>query len=166
MGWRWLLVTALCLAPFALEGAGDAPIDRATLRGLKSVGIVLDPLDPELQKAGLTEADFRAQLDERLRSANIPVDASAPEFLGLRITAVRGAKGLLGMRGLFAVSFSLAVYQPVLLVRDKNVRSATATWEVETVLMADPKVLHQAASETVDELAGRFAAAWRSVNAQ
>ena len=160
MKWTRLLVPALLFLPPATRAAGDAPLDRATLRGLKSVNIVLDPLDPGLLRAGLTMIDLQTRLTERLREAHIPVDQSAVEFLGLRIVAVRGN------RGPFALAFNLGVYQPVQLIRDKSVRAATSTWDVETVLMADPKVLQQASGETIDELAGRFVAAWRSVNQQ
>ena len=155
-----LILPALLFVPLLANAAGDAPIDRATLRGLKAVHVVLDPLSPELEKAGLTQTDLQTRLEERLRKDDVPIDPASSEFLGLRMTAVRGN------RGPFAVSFSLGAYQPVQLVRDKNVRSATATWEIETVVMSDPKTLLQAAYESMEELADRFAAAWKSVNGQ
>ena len=158
MGCRSLLLPLVALLPAATGGANDAPLDRATLRGLKSVSVVLDRLDPELQKAGLTQADLQSRLESQLKATDVPVDPAASDFVGLRLTAVRG------LRGPFAVSLTVGVYQPVLLVRDKNLRTSTATWEVETILMAEPKVLRQAALESVDELAARLATAWKSVN--
>ncbi len=155
---RLILFPALLTAAAAFLWAGDAAIDRATLRGLKAVNVVLDPLAPELQKSGLTRIDLQTRLENRLRDAQIPVDPSAAEFLGLRITSVRGN------RGPFAAAFQLALYQPVVLVRDRNSKSASPTWDVETVVMADPKVLQQAANDSIDDLAGRFVTAWRSVN--
>ena len=62
------------------------------------------------------------------------------------------------------MSITIGLYQPVVLVRDAKVRTATQTWEVETILMADPKQLFRASMESVDELADRFVAAFRSVN--
>jgi hypothetical protein len=158
MSWKFSLIAVVLLLPAVVPGAGDAPTDRATIQGIKAVTIVLDPLSPELKKAGLNETDFRTRIEDRLREAQIPVDQNAAEFLGLKLTSVRGN------RGPFAVAFSLGVYQPVVLSRDRNVHAAPATWEVESVLMADPKALAQASAETVDELAGRFVAAWRAVN--
>jgi hypothetical protein len=158
MWWKLLLVLAICLVPIAAVTAGDAPIDRATLRGVKAVHVVLDPIEPELQKAGLTQTDLQTRLENRLKAADVPIDPSSPEFLGLRVISVRGN------RGPFALSFSLGCYQPVLLVRDQNIRSATPTWDIDTVLMTEPKTLHQATYETIDDLADRFVAAWRSVN--
>ncbi len=155
---RWcFLVSLLLLAP-AVYGTGDTPLDRGTMRGLKSVNIVLDPLAPELARAGLTETELKSRMETRLTNAHIAVDTTAPEFLGLRITHVRNN------RGPYALAFNLGLYQPVVLVRDRNLKSATPTWDVETVLLADPKALEGAALETVDELADSFVRAWRSVN--
>src|SRR5689334_13612086 len=160
MRWSYLLLAALLAAPSISEGAGDGAIDRATLRGLKEVNVVLDPLAADLLKAGLTAIDLQTRLQGRLKEAGITVNETAPEFLGLRVLAARDK------RGPFAVAFNLGLYQPVMLVRDHNLRSATSTWEVENVVMADPKILHQAAVETVDDLAAHFIAAYRSANPQ
>ena len=155
-----LLLPPLVFLPLVAVSAGDAPLDRATLRGLKAVSVVLDPLAPELERQGLTQKDLQTRLEARLKDARIPIDPSATAFLGLRVTSVRAN------RGPFALCFSVGAFQSVVLVRDKNIQTNTSTWEVETVVMADPKVLHQASLESVDELAGRFITAWRSVNQQ
>jgi hypothetical protein len=67
-------------------------------------------------------------------------------------------------RGPFAVAVTLGAYQPVLLARDRNTKTATQTWEAETVLLAEPKQLYRATMDSVDELAAGFIAAYRSVN--
>jgi hypothetical protein len=157
---RILLTVTLLLLPPATRAAGDAPLDRTTLRGLKGVGIVIDVLDPELQKLGITRDALITRLLGRLHDDNITIDPGAAEFLGLRINAVRGA------RGPFALSLSMGLYQPILLSRNHDLRTSTQTWEVETVLMADPKTLLTACAETADDLADRYAAAFHSVNPQ
>jgi hypothetical protein len=155
---RILLMVALLLPVSFLHAAGDAPLDRATLRGLKNVGVVIDVLDPELEKLGITRDALTSRILGRLHADNITVDPSANEFVGLRINMVRGG------RGPFALSVSLGLYQPVLLSRNHDIRTTSQTWEVVTVLMADPKVLPSACSETADELADRFAAAFQAAN--
>jgi len=149
---------AFLLLPPATRAAGDAPLDRATLRGLKGIGVVIDVLDPELQKLGITRDALIARLLTRLQGDRITIDPAATEFAGLRIVAVRAS------RGPFALSLAFGLYQPVLLSRNHDLRTSTQTWEVETVLMAEPKMLAAACAETADELADRFAAAYRSVN--
>lgn len=152
-----MFVFAALLAALA-QGAGDAVLDRATMRGLKTVNIVIDKLDPDLAKEGITADVLQARLMNKLQDGSIPVNQTVPEFLALRITAVRGG------RGPYALSITIALYQPVVLARDAKVRTATQTWEVETILIADSKQLFRASMESVDELADRFVTAYRSVN--
>ena len=152
----WVLSIALALP---LGGAGDAALDRATLRGLMAVNVVIDPVAPEIQKEGATENGLRTRLEQRLRDAGIQVDTASTEFVALRLTSARAA------RGPYAIAVAIGLYQPVALVRDRNVKTATQTWEVETVALADPKLVYRACMDSVDDLAGRFVTAYRSVNA-
>ena len=148
----------LLALPVAIGGAGDAPLDRATLRGLKSLNVIIDPIDPELEKVGLTRDALQTRLSSRLRDGGIKVEDGANEFVGLRLLQVRNR------RGPYAVALTIGLYQPVLLVRDQKIRTATQTWEVETILLAEPKQLERASLTSVDELAARFISAYRSVN--
>ena len=152
------VAAALLAVPFPARGAGDAALDRATLHGLKTLNIVIDKLDPELAKEGITPSVLQSRIINKLEQAGIPVNQTVSEFVAMRITAVRGG------RGPYALSLTIAFYQPVVLGRDKNVRTATQTWEVETVLISDAKQLYRASMESVDELADRFVTAFRSVN--
>ena|ERR1051325_7043485 len=154
-----LLVAALAL-PSLIPGAGNAPLDRATLRGLTGVNVVVDKIDPQIEAAGVTSEAVRARIEDRLRTAMVPIDASKPDFVAVRLTGVRAN------RGPFAVVVTLGVYQPVVLVRDPKVRTATQTWEVETVLLADTKQLYRGVMDSIDELSVSFIAAFRSANAE
>lgn len=148
----------LAALSLCLSGAGDAPLDRATLRGVTAMNVVLDPVATELQKEGATADALRTRLEQKLRDAGIKLDPASTEFVGLRVTSVRASKGP------HAIAASLGFYQPVTLVRDRNVKTATQTWEVETVVLADSKQVNAACLDSIDELAARFIAAYRSVN--
>jgi hypothetical protein len=154
--------TILLVALFGVFGtglrAGDAALDRATLRGLKAFNIVIDPLDSALEKSGLTADALRSRIDTRLRHAGIALDNNAIEFVGLRIDS------MLARKGPASLCFSLAFYQPVALARDQKIRTAAATWEVRTMQMIPPKAIVQAAQDAVDQIADQFVAAYRSVN--
>jgi hypothetical protein len=158
MGRRVLLLAAILGIPALAPGAGDAALDRATLRGLTAVNVVVDKLDPQLQGAGISADAVRARLEDRLRAANIAIDPKRPEFVAVKMTGVRAN------RGPFAVAVTLGAYQPVTLARDAKIRTATETWEVQTVLLADSKQLYRAAMDSIDELAAGFVTAYRSVN--
>jgi hypothetical protein len=162
MGSKLLL---FLMAATSLHAAGDSALDRATLRGLTAVNVVVDPVEAQVEEQGVTRAKLRARVEDRLHAANITVDSSSSEFVGVRLTSVRAARGRFAVSQTpFAVAITIALYQPVQLVRDPNVRTATQTWEVETVVLADPKVLYRACEESIDDLAARFVAAFRSVN--
>jgi|SRR5579872_4132163 len=148
----------LTAAAMTLGGAGDAALDRATLRGLKGIHVVLDPVAPELEKEGASADALRGYLEKRLREGGVPIDAASTEFVALRLTSVRAA------RGPFAVAMIIGLYQPVSLVREPKIKTATQTWEVDTVVLAEPKQVYQACMDSVDDLAGRFATAYHSMN--
>ncbi len=132
---RFLLLAAILLLPPAAHAAGDAPLDRATLKGLKGVSVVVDVIDPELEKLGLTRETMLAlRLVARLQARHVTIDPNAKEFVGLRMTAAHAS------RGPMALSLTLGLYQPVLLTRNHDVRTSTQTWEVESVVLVDPKI--------------------------
>ena len=153
---RVLLFLAL---PLAMAAAGDAPLDRATLRGLGAVSVVIDRVDPALEEEGITQSALESRLAARLREADIKVDEKSANFVGVRVMHVRD-----GRRGPYALCLNLGAYQQVALARDAKVKTSTQTWEVETVLMAGTKVVYRACLDSLDELADRFVAAWRAVN--
>ena len=157
---KLLVLAALLTIPVATIAAGDAELDRATLRGLKAVGVIIDRIDPQLPKEGVSADSLHQRLVNQLTAAGIPVNAAAQEFVGIQVAAVRGS------RGPYALSMTIGMYQPVIVARDSKIRTATKTWEVETILMAEPKAMRDACMESVDDLAARFVTAWRAVNAK
>jgi hypothetical protein len=80
------------------------------------------------------------------------------EFLGLRLMAVRESKGA------YALCIALGVYQAVTLDRDRTIKTATETWDSQSVVLVRPKQLSEAAADTVDQLVDQFIGAYRSAN--
>ena len=147
------------LALIGISGwASDAPADRATLRGLKALNVAVDPPGPELKAEGLRGTDLQARIEDRLRKAGIAVDQSAREFLGLHMMAVREGKGSYG------ICLSLGLYQSVFLERDQTIKTATQTWETQSVVVARPKQVRTAMDSTLDQLVDQFAGAYGSAN--
>jgi len=142
--------------PYA--GASDGPIERATLKGLKAVRVAVDPPDAELQRAGVTTTKLVAMIEQRLQKAGMATDNSAVEFVGLRVSAAHARKKP------SAVSLTLGLYQIVTLVRDPKIKATTETWSGESVVLAPPELLHEAVSNTVNQLVDQFADAFRKAN--
>ena len=133
-------------------------MERDTLKGLGAIGVVIDVLPPELPREGVTDAMLRARLIAKLSAAGFVIGDSSRAFAGLRLIAVRDT------RGPYAVAVTLGLYQPAILSRDPGLRTVPETWSADTILMAQPKILPQAALDSVDDLAARLAAAWREAN--
>ena len=148
----------LVVLALPLGGASDALLDRATLRGALAFNVVIDPVAPELEKEGATADAIRTRLEYRLREDGIKIDTSARQFVALRLTSVKAA------RGPFAIAMTIGLYQPVTLVRDPKLKTTTQTWEVETVVLAEPKQAYRACMDSADELAKRFVTAYRAAN--
>jgi hypothetical protein len=123
-----------------------------------AVNVVIDPVAPEIQKEGVTIDGLQMRLEEGLRKAGIQVDTAGTAFLALRVRSVRA------MRGPLAIAITIGLYQPVTLARDPAVKTAAATWEVDTVILTDTKQVYRACMDSADELTGRFVTAYRSVN--
>ena len=107
----------LCLIPFAF--AEDKEVTRLTLRGVKEVYVVIESIEPEIEDLGLTQAQVRADVEAKLRGANIAV---APDFrrgpapaVHLYVQVIRPER----TNRLF-YSISLSLLQNVVLERDPN----------------------------------------------
>jgi hypothetical protein len=155
-----LLFSALMAWPGAMCGAGDTAVDRGTLRGLKAVNVVIDPIHPELEQQGLTREVLRARIEKMLQAAGVPVDSNALEFLALRVVPAREK------RGPYCISITLSLYQPVVLVRNREIKTATDTWQVATLWAIQPKAVFESAASAVDQLAARFTEVYQSENPQ
>src|SRR5690242_598324 len=108
MCWKMFILSVATGFSLAAAPAGDEELDRATLRGLKAINVVIDHVDPQLPKEGVAASALQERIESRLRDANIEITESATEFVGLQISAVRGNKGP------YALSFTIGLYQPVL----------------------------------------------------
>jgi hypothetical protein len=155
---RLLFVVAVVALVCCQGWASDGPIERATLHGLKGVRVIVDPPDEDLAGEGVTTAKLIAMVEQRMQKAGVATDNNAVEFIGLRVTAAHARKKP------SAVCLRLALYQNVTLVRDPKIKATTETWSGESVVLAPPGLFLEAVSNTVDQLVGQFADAYRAAN--
>ena len=125
-------VVFLCVIPFAF--AEDKEITRLTLRGIKEVNVVIEPIEPEIQNLGLTQSQVQADVEAKLRGANIAVvqqiERGRPAVY-LYVQVMRPEK----INRLF-YSISLSLLQNVVLERDPEVRTNTDTWVARSLGMS------------------------------
>ena len=157
-----LAVAALLWLPAKSAHAQDLEPNRATLRGLASVFVAVEKLDPDSRYQGLDEGQIRLLAEARLRRAGIPIRSASEfevspdkSFLYIRLSAMR--QGLCS-----AFSLSIAMRQEVVLVRDPDIGVVTETWSVGGVGTAEPAKLKERATLALNGYLDRFIAARRS----
>jgi len=141
---------------------GDSAMDRATLRGLAAVKVIIDPPSPELERDGVDRELLRVGVVQKLQNAGIKIDNDVVEFLGVGISSAPRA----GRKAPVPLVIAVGVYQAVGLTRDKTTKTVAETWGDQRVMAAPSKGLDRQVSMTVDDLVDQFVRAYRSVNPQ
>ena len=72
MGWRgWSLIAGALVGLLAAGAAraGDSEVNRLSLKGIPALRVLVEMREPEEDWKGLTRAQVRAEVAERLRRA-------------------------------------------------------------------------------------------------
>jgi hypothetical protein len=109
----------------------DSPQERATLKGISGVTVVIENLHQETEQAGLRRNQLQNDVELRLRKAGIPVSTSAMVFalIGVGVVKVETTSGALG----YAYTIEVGIHQMVYLYRDTNITALALTWGAPTV---------------------------------
>ncbi|MBI3894685.1 MAG: hypothetical protein HY313_02020 [Acidobacteria bacterium] len=140
----------------AVAIAADSEMDRATLKGLKGLKVMVAQEELEVGQAGLTKSSIQTDVELKLRLAGFPVlSGDADPFLHV------GAYVLTDSSGLFRYTLTVQVYQLAQLSRDPKISSVVPTWEVWR--FGGIGDVHQVRSE-IKDLVDKFINAYLSVN--
>jgi hypothetical protein len=147
------LLLLLSLAPVAF--ASDDKTDRATLRGIPSVCVVVEG-KPEAQ----------AGIEKKLADAGIPVDKNATACLYLNVRTLQAVGG--GKKEkpipLYAVDVRLEFLQMVILSRDKTTKAYAPTWSSTNMATVSADELGKTIVEMATGLTDQFVIAYKSAN--
>ena len=156
------LPTALLLCGFTLL-AGDDPIARNSLRGIKGIYLGVDPLNTEAIKLGLTDEALKKVLEEKLSSRGIKVlaqqDIKTPIYLFLNVTLNHPPNA-----PFWVYSLTLSLKQMVSLRRDPSVQMAAPTWALTKNGLAGEKVFASAITKAAADVGDSFVTAFKAVN--
>jgi hypothetical protein len=150
------LVLLLSLAPIVF--ASDDKTDRATLKGVTSVCVVVEG-----------KADAQAAIEEKLTDAGIPVDKKATTCLYLNVRTLQavGRQGIAKRERpipLYAVDVRLEFLQTVILSRDKTIKTYAPTWSSSNMATVSADELAKTVVELATGLTDQFVIAYKSVN--
>ena len=168
-GKKWLtilLVLGLILASEYSVFAVNGKSNRATLRGLKGIGVLVEQLPPEVENGGLSKDQLQKDVEAKLRAAGIKVltreeCAKTPGEPNLYINVnVNIAKT---ESDIYPYSLDLLFIQKVSLLRDQKITSYGVTWSTAGVGSITKTMVSQL-RESVREILDIFIKAYRAEN--
>jgi hypothetical protein len=119
---------------------------RATLVGLQSLNVQVEPVNADAERDGLCREDLQEDVESALREAGFTVldqarlfaDTVGTPFLHLDVMTVR-------LDGRYAYSIRLELWQAVRLERAERIRALAMTWNT-------PQIVGTVASEALGEV--------------
>lgn len=160
---RFVLGMAVILlsAPPALSvpaQADDHALTRATLKGVPAVQVLVEEIEPDAEKDGLTRDQVLTDVGMRLRKAGITVVPSAKEYLYVNVNTYKSGTDL------YAFAISVEFKQGVRLIRDSKVVTFAPTWSVGSVGTVGPKNLQRIVRANVANHVDEFISAYLEQN--
>lgn len=141
------------------------PTGKDTLRSLPGVEVIVEPLQPEIERAGLTRAAIRAEVVRRLSSGGIRVYATQAENASPAKPYVYVNVNALGLpRGAgYAVAVQVQVRQTLRSVVTESSIVDALTWDALTVLHVTRDTMPDV-RPAIDQFVDQFIADWKAVH--
>jgi len=142
------VVTLVALFLSLPAWAGDTPQDRATLKGITGVQVVVETIDPEVERHGLTQSQVQTDLELRLTQAGIKVVSSSSASLRVNIQCMR-----VMLYRVYAYSLEVALQQPVRLDRNLRISHVSApTWSLSNSGVIPPQRVRELRSRVIEQV--------------
>lgn len=160
----FLIMTMMGPSSWAL----NSETNRATLRGLGGVRVLIEDLPPEMQQEGLTKTRLQADVEQKLRTAGIKpltqeecFKTPGEPYLYLNINL----NSLKTEVDHYAFSIDIGVIQNVSLLRTPDQATYAITWSTGGVGLIGKKRLAEL-QDSVWDLLSIFVKAFLSVNSK
>ncbi len=163
---RFFLPGALLLYASASAMASDSDIDRASLKGLHGVFVLVEDLNPPEEQAGLKAVDIQADVEQKLRAAGIPLlsqteDNNTPGMPTLYISVSVASSTATDV---WPFSIDVDLEQQATLKRSPDTYVPTAvTWHVGSIGAVDKSNI-RSIRDRVDGQIAKFVNAYLKVN--
>jgi hypothetical protein len=161
-----LLAVVVCLV--AARATADSDLQSDTLKGLGRVTVLVESLQPEVEREGLATSTLQADVDLKLRQAGIRDGLPGDKNLGwgmlyVNVNALNLRKG--GLRSaVYTFSVIVQLSQLVTLSRDPKITSLAVTWNDAAIGSADARELSTAIRRAVRDKVDEFINAYRVAN--
>jgi hypothetical protein len=155
---RRVVGAALALLVLTVPAWADTALERATLKGITAVTVVVEGLDTETERAGVTTAQLRTDVELQLRQAGILVRPASEGTLYVNASLVRAKR-----HPLYAFKIQLQYRQAVVLSRAHEIPSVATTWETGGTGILDASRLREVRT-FVGDLVAQFVNAYLEQN--
>ena len=155
---RRLALGIVLLLPAATAWGQDSAAQRATLKGVAIVEVVVEAMDPVAEGDGLTRSQLRTDVELRLRQAAITVGPTLTGHLYVNVDTEKSDHGQT-----YAYNVSVQYIQQVVLARDPTAPIFATTWETGGVGMIAASRLREVRQDVANYL-DRFVKAYLEQN--
>jgi hypothetical protein len=163
---RFSLSCALLVCSIAPVTASDSEIDRASLKGLQGVFVLIEDLNPPEEQAGLKTADIQADAEQQLKAAGIPllsktqnIDTPGMPTLYISVSVASSTT-----TDVWPFSIDVNLEQQATLKRNPDTFVPTAiTWHVGSIGAVDKSNIRSVRDRVTEQVA-RFVNAYFKVN--
>jgi len=166
---KWLIVLLVIVLTLALQSpvfAINGKSNRATLRGLSGVGVLIEQLAPEIEREGLIKNQLQIEVELKLKMAGIKVltkeeclKTPGEPYLYININ-VNTAKT---ESDIYPYSIDVLLMQKVFLLRDPKQTTYAVTWSTGGVGSIEKSILSQLRG-SVEEMVDLFIKTYLSEN--
>jgi hypothetical protein len=159
-----VLIACLVSSSATRALADDQKNDRATLRGIASVVVLVGNFGSDTKSDGLTEDQVQTDTELRLRKAGVKV-LTLSDVVGNRafILLIKSTFVKPKSSELYAVNCSVSLVQYV-IVSANGVGTTASTWSDAVLLTVGSSKMSMAVRETIGDLVDEFVNAYLSVN--
>jgi len=169
---RMLTSFGILFAIAASVAASDDKTDRATLRGIKEVCVIVELTGPTQVGVPVSKDRLQTEIEGRVTASGLSINKEATACLFLHVQPLpalgRNKLPALGRNnkpvGLYALELSLQLMQTVSLTRDPSVKTYAPTWSVANMATLPAEDVDPAARQITVDLVDRFVQAYQSVN--
>jgi hypothetical protein len=167
--WKFAEIAFLLFSFLALPGfAADSELSRATLVGIQGLSVVVEEVQPNVQKYaakfGLSGAQIRRDVEQKLRESGIRI-VEGNDWL-----AIPGRPALCVTvntheteKYWYAYDIKLELRQLAVLEANPQMKTLAGTWSISLTGLANIGSLNLIRQD-VGVLAGRFVQAWKLAN--
>jgi len=155
---KWGVILVIGLAIFGYtEVWGKSKLQRTTLRGLKGVYVLIEELNPDLEKDGLTGEQLLTDAELKLRKVGIEVLTEeewlkTPDLPYLYVN-INGDKV---KNTFYCLSIQVSLIQEIRLERNSFIKASSSTWQTSSVGGCNESVVISTVRDGLGDIINNF----------